>query len=315
MRLLLLSFLLFVFFSTSNSFNISWKEYLIKFPNSIIHEKSEGYFLKNIEFIVEENLKNNSYKLGLTQFLHLNIDEWKNRFNNLTISRTDSKEAPILNLRTSVNDFSWVSLGLTTPVKDQGQAGTCYQHAAIETIETAYAIKTGNLLVLSVQQGVDCSKMNNGVDGGLPDYSYQYAKKTQQCLESSYPYTSGETGKASKCQTCSGAIPLLNGYTDVKDGDENAMLKYTTITSLAVGIKADDRQFQMYKSGVLSYECDSSVNSIDHAVVIEGYGTENGKDYWLVRNSWGQWGENGYVKMVRDKCMCGICHMASFPTF
>lgn len=310
--------ILSLFFLSVQGFNITWREYLIQFPNSLVHGKSEFYFLSNIKHIINENTKGHSYKLGVTPFLHLSQDEWIQRFTNISIDRSDifAPIPPSLNLRTSTSNFSWVSLGMTTPVKDQGQAGTCYQHAAVETIETSYAIKTGKLLTLSVQQGVDCSRMNNGVDGGLPDYSYKYAKQTAQCSESSYPYTSGTTGKASKCQSCSGVVPLLGGYTDIKDGDENAMLKYTAVTSLAIGIKADDKQFQMYKSGVLDYNCDSSSKSIDHAVVIEGYGTENGKDYWLVRNSWGtSWGESGYIKMKRDVCMCGLCHMASFPNF
>ena len=52
-----------------------------------------------------------------------------------------------------------------------------------------------------------------------------------------------------------------------------------------------------YESGVYDGHCGST---IDHAVVLVGYGTENGKDYYLVRNSWGEgWGEGGYIKQLR----------------
>lgn len=296
---------------------IDWNEYLARFPHIQINENSKEHFIKNVKYIIEHNSENRSYKLGITQFLHLSDDEWRGRFTNITRDEPQGEifESVSLNLRGTPSSWDWRTAGVTTPVKDQGRAGSCFQHAATETIETAYAIKTGKLLVLSVQQGVDCSKLNHGVNGGLPDYSYMYAEKVEQCLESDYPYTSGTTGKATECHSCQGAVPKLKSYVDIKSGDENAMLQAVLITSLAVGIKADDKQFQMYKSGVLDYDCDNSDKAIDHAVVVEGYGTENGKDYWLVRNSWGSWGLDGYVKMVRGKCMCGICKMASYPVF
>lgn len=306
---------LFFIFTTVTAFEYTWKDYLNRFPDIELNSKSENNFLENIVYIVKHNSGDSSFKLGLTPFLHLNIEEWRSKFFNITIEKS-GEEFSNLNLRSTTNTWSWVSQGVTTPVKDQGHAGTCYQHAATETMETAWMIKSDKLLTLSVQQGSDCSRLNHGVNGGLPDWSYKYATNTEQCLESDYPYTSGTTGKDGTCHSCEGAVPLLKSYVDVKDGDEKAMMQALFINSLAVGIKADDKQFQMYSSGVLDYDCDSSENAIDHSVVIEGYGSENGKDYWLVRNSWGtSWGDKGYIKMVRDKCMCGICHMASYPVF
>lgn len=307
--------LFFMITCVSAVFDLTWKDYINQFPNVELNSKSEFYFIENIKYIIEHNQKDYGFKLGVTPFLHMSYEEWKNRFFNITIERS-GEQFITLTLKSTPDSWSWVSEGVTTIVKDQGHAGTCYQHAATETIETAWMIKSNNLLTLSIQQGSDCSKLNHGVNGGLPDNSYKYATKTQQCLESDYPYTSGTTGKDGTCHFCNGAIPLLKSYVDVKDGDEKAMMQALLINSLSVGIKADDKQFQMYSSGILDYDCDNSEKAIDHAVVIEGYGTENGKDYWLVRNSWGtSWGDKGYIKMIRDKCMCGICHMASYPVF
>ena len=76
--------------------------------------------------------------------------------------------------------------------------------------------------------------------------------------------------------------------------------------------------FQAYKSGIIKRFCGTS---LDHAVLAVGYGTENGSDFWLVKNSWGtSWGEKGYVKIARDMSkngpgVCGIQLKANFPSF
>lgn len=305
-------FTFFILIASTEAFNMTFREYLDMFPNSVINRLSEKHFIQNIEYIVEHNRMNHGYELGLTPFLHMSEDEWKSRFTTFEIDKQEGEEFETLNLRGSApSSWSWVEQGMTTPVKDQKIFGTCYEHAAVETMETAWVIKSGERKVLSVQQGVDCSKLNHGVNGGLPDYSYKYAMNTEKCLESDYPYTGN-----GECHSCTGAVSKLSKYVDVKDGDEDSMGQAILINSLSIGIKADDKQFQMYKSGVLSYDCDSSSKTIDHAVVIEGYGVENGKSYWLVRNSWGtEWGDKGYIKMERGVCMCGLCHMSSYPVF
>jgi cathepsin F len=61
-----------------------------------------------------------------------------------------------------------------------------------------------------------------------------------------------------------------------------------------------------YKSGIYSPQfCDPE--SLDHAVLLVGYGSENGVDYWRVKNSWGSsWGEEGYFRIIRGEGKCGI---------
>lgn len=305
-----------------NEDTITWPLYQKLFPNIDLNSKSEFHFLENLRYVREHNSGNFSFRMGITQFMHLSDIEWKSMFHNMTshlemqkIETSDIFEAAV---GATPSSWDWRDHGASTPVKDQRQRGTCFQNSATETIETAWYIKSGNLLVLSVEQGADCSKLNHCNNGGLPDYSYKYAMRTQQCSDAEYPYDTSKQAESTcpTCKTCTGVVPLLSGYTDIKDGDETGMLSAVLINSLAIGIKADDKQFQMYTSGVLDYDCDNSTNSIDHAVVIEGYGTENGKDYWLVRNSWGtSWGDKGYIKMARGKCLCGLCHMSSYPKF
>ena len=68
---------------------------------------------------------------------------------------------------------------------------------------------------------------------------------------------------------------------------------------------------------ITSSDCYTSLN---HGVLVVGYGTENDVDYWLVKNSWGpSWGSEGYVKIQKssstnDPGVCGISMQPSFPT-
>lgn len=309
---MMLPFLFLFLFGNTQAFNMTFREYLDIFPNSVVNKLSEKHFIENIRYIVEHNMMNHGYELGLTPFLHLSEDEWKSRFTTFEIDKDMGEEFEGLNLRGAApSTWSWVEQGMTTPVKDQGSVGVCWAESTTESMETTWAIKSNELKILSVQQLVDCSKLNHGVDGGLQSRAYIYLEKTKQCLESDYPFISDKTGKDGECHSCTGVVPLLKSYVSVKS--ETDMGQAILVTSLAVAIQADQKEFQMYKSGILDFNCGTNLN---HAVNVEGYGTENGKDYWLVRNSWGtSWGDKGYIKMVRGKDLCGIADSVVYPVF
>eukprot|EP00750_Incisomonas_marina_P000131 INCI10140.4.p2 GENE.INCI10140.4~~INCI10140.4.p2 ORF type:complete len:318 (-),score=58.13 INCI10140.4:127-1080(-) len=106
----------------------------------------------------------------------------------------------------------------------------------------------------------------------------------------------------------------IANFTDVPPKDEDALKVAVAQQPVAVAIEADKSVFQLYKSGVL--KSDFCGTNLDHGVGIVGYGkSEDGFDYWKVKNSWGAtWGMDGYILLERGTNECGISQQASFPT-
>merc|ERR1712072_1563502 len=93
----------------------------------------------------------------------------------------------------------------------------------------------------------------------------------------------------------------------------NALKAAVSKQPVSVAIEADKSAFQLYAGGVLDNPACGT--KLDHGVLIVGYGTDSGKDYWKVKNSWGAtWGEKGYLRMIRNKNQCGIATQPSYPT-
>ncbi|CAF1256586.1 unnamed protein product [Adineta ricciae] len=195
------------------------------------------------------------------------------------------------------------------PIVNQGQCGSCYAFSVTAAIEGTYALKTGRRIQLSQQQIVDCSA-NYGCSGGFFETTFQYIKQNGG-LESdaSYPYV----GTQQSCYARSANMGSIQGFGTTPHDDEEEMKRaLITYGPLAAGICITG-DLQFYGSSEQAGASDiidipSCSKAINHAITIVGFGTDIGKDYWLVRNSWGEnWGLNGYFKIARNKnSMCGI---------
>lgn len=130
--------------------------------------------------------------------------------------------------------------------------------------------------------------------------------------EESYPYqpVDGECHYDAKDNVFKN-VSIKNIYYTEPDNEVDLKIALATMGPIAIAIDSSDRAFQLYKEGVYY---NKHCGSVDHGVLLVGYGTENGIDYWLIKNSWGEeWGNKGFGKMARNRCSnCGI---ASIPFF
>ncbi|MED6118381.1 hypothetical protein PIB30_002087 [Stylosanthes scabra] len=284
-------------------------------------------FQDNYDYVQRHNqMPDSSYTLSLNAFADLTHQEFKAsrlasrsssflRFSNPQRRFSNDNDNYNNILRQVPSSIDWRNEGAVTPVKDQGSCGACWSFSATGAIEGINKIVTGSLESLSEQELVDCDKKyNSGCEGGLMDYAYQFIIDNKGIdTESDYPYLTHEaTCNKDKMKR---RVVTIDGYTDVPSNNEKKLLEAVATQPVSVGICGSERAFQLYSKGIFTGPCSTA---LDHAVLIVGYGSENGVDYWIVKNSWGtSWGMNGYIHMVRNngtQGICGINMLASYPT-
>jgi cathepsin L len=324
-------------------------------PGTAEFEQRKALFEGSLAKVRQHNAEGHSWKKGINKFSDWTEAEMKKlRGNKVAMKKTSgSKPERIHEVPAGADplpkfvDWRNNKPSVISAVKDQGQCGSCWAHAATESIESHIAIATGELFALSQQQITSCTPDpqecggTGGCAGAIAELAFDYIKGKGQQQEWTYPYTS-YTGNSGTCQTITEPVINISGYTKVAHNDADAVA-HALAHAGPLAISVDASHWSDYETGVYS-GCSYNI-SMDHAVQAVGYGFDYGLglDYWIVRNSWSPaWGEAGYIRLLRtpgktdcgwnvnpqdgDGCkgqtapewacgMCGIAYDTLYPNF
>ncbi|KAM0941074.1 putative actinidain [Dioscorea sansibarensis] len=293
------------------------------YKDSSEKEKRYEIFKNNLRYIDEHNAGNHTFTLGLNVFADITVEEYRATYlgtlppspslsmvNDETIELDESDDHSF-KVTNTPNSIDWRDLGAVTPVQNQGKCFSCWAFAVLATVEAINQIKTGDLISLSKQQLVDCHKRS--CQAHYLHQTYEYIiKKGGVDTEKDYPYQA----KIKKCNTTkeNNKVVSIDGYQMVTQRNEFALMQAVAKQPTAVIVDGYGRDFQLHTQGIFTAYCGTNLN---HAVTIVGYGTDGSVDYWIIKNSWGDfWGESGYMRLERNiQSRSGKCGVAEWPYY
>lgn len=283
-------------------------------------DKRFEIFRDTLKFINTHNADpTKTHKVAINHFADMTHEEFKASITP-KVNRPADNGATYTHQTTNAKlpaSVDWRQNGAVTPVKDQGVCGSCFTFGSTGSIEGAYAIKYGKLISLSEQQLVDCTWDDAlgvaGCNGGFASVVLQWVINNGGiATEASYPYLM-QDGFCKAKDVSSGVT--LKAYVNVTDG-EPGLQDAVALGPVAVAIDASHPEFRYYTSGVYyQADCGNTLDDLDHEVLAVGYGTYQGQDYWLVKNSWStHWGDEGFIMMSRNRDNnCGIASQPNYP--
>ncbi|KAM3858501.1 uncharacterized protein ACN63O_018075 [Diretmus argenteus] len=304
-----------------------WEEWKIKYHKVYDNQTELLYrrtvWEKNLKLVLQHNQEasvgQHTFTMGLSQLADMTAEEVNEKLNGLKVEdpihfrNSTYKQVSDSPIPLSVD---WRERGMVSPVQNQGLCGSCWAFSAAGALEGQMKRHTGVLVPLSPQNLLDCSKNygNHGCKGGYIYKAYTYIIHNGGIdSDSAYPYEH----KDGKCRySVKGKAGYCSGFQILPRGDEKTLQAVVArLGPVAAAVNAMLPSFHQYKGGLYNAPgCNPKITN--HAVLVVGYGSDKGEDFWLVKNSWGTaWGEGGFIRLARNKRnLCGIASLAVYPT-
>ena len=299
----------------SNIF-VNYKEFSEKYKNNFEIFK-KNYKLIEITRAQLEN-SNSTFTIDINEYadtvdfeseynldLNLNLQQCSKPFSKYSIAPLSKIiKRPFNNLKYFMQNkrFNWNDTEHLSPVKNQGQCGSCWAFSTTTVVETFMRNNNFTVERLSEQQLVDCSKEDYGCNGGLMHTALEYIINNKGLLENkNYPYKATTQNCSSNTNNTPNAIGSnITDYEYIIPKSIVDMKKSVLQSPVAIAIDANNLYFRFYKEGVIDVPNNVSHN-LNHAVTLVGFDYDEKGMYWIIQNSWGkEWGDNGFCK-VRAK--------------
>jgi len=269
------------------------------------YEARLALFAETHHMIAAHNMEGHSWSLA-----HNHMSDWTESERNSMLGYVKKERNPEnahqFDVAAVPATVDWrQSLKSVNDVKDQAKCGSCWAFSTTGSIESNYEIAHKEYIPLSEQQLVDCSWWDNGCGGGNIDDGFAYAASKGMEGEADYPYKGADgTCAYNKDKVRNSKVA---GHLDIASYDVLQMKAAVAHGPVSIAIQANQKPFHFYKGGIIPNNgiCGED---LDHAVLAVGFGSENGVDYFIVKNSWtSKWGEKGFVRLEHNSwsCACG----------
>ena len=269
-------------------------------------------FAENMRKARELQLVNPKAKFGVNEFADMSEAEFKKRHNG-EAAYAKAQRAPLETVTVSQEQVKaaagqsqdWRQHGAVTPVKNQGQCGSCWSFSTTGGIEGQWFLAGNTLTSLSEQELVSCDTIDHGCDGGLMDNAFTWLLGNTQgniVTEASYPYVSGD-GIVPACNMANRDFGAkISSFKNIPK-NETQMAAWV-MTGGPLSLAVDASTWQTYMGGVMT---NCPAGQLDHGVLIVGFDDAANPPYWIIKNSWGPgWGEQGYIRVEKGTGQCSI---------
>ena len=275
--------------------------------------------------VMETFQENTVYRTGITKFSDMTHQEFAKIYLNLNYNAmaiANFNPHVVQKTNAAPDAWDWRDKGYVAHVKDQAACGSCWAFSTMGNLEGQYYKKKGKMVTLSEQMLVDCDTYDSACNGGLMENTFEWLRDNDGGImtDADYPYVGYK--QSCKIDPSKYIDMKVTGYKKLGSSastwspvDEDEIKEFLYETGpLAIALNANP--LQTYIGGILdktSSQCPTS--GINHAVTLVGYGHDDasGKDFWIVKNSWGQsWGEDGYFRIKRGSGTCGVnCYITT----